>query len=145
MDDHTTDLADLLLDLASALRVVATQAEQAAIAMTPRRALAGTPDGRNPLEIDRSALTVRWNGQSCFLGYTTAFRLMERLAQRPNHYVSHAQLLADVWGGPRSSSAIRSAVADLKARLTYEGMAELANAVDGSNPGHYGLIIRRLS
>ena len=143
MHEHTANLTDLLLDLARALRVVAAQAEQVAVAMSPRRDTVGAPDGQSPLQIDRSSLTVQWNGHSCFLGYTNAFRLIERLARRPNHYVSHAQLLADVWGGPRSRSAIWSAIADLKIRLAGAGLAELASAIDGSNPGHYGLIIQR--
>ena len=133
------DLTDVLLDLAGVLRVVAMQAEDTAAK------LGSSPvPGRGAMpSVDRQTLSVHWKGRSCFLGHTTALRLMERLAQRPNQYLSHGQLLTDVWGGSRSPSASRSAVADLRSRLAASGMAELADAIDGRNPGHYGLIIHQ--
>ena len=133
-----------LLQIAAALRDTAARIEQVAKGLAPASPISPTSNGHAGLAIDRDALTVRWNGQSCFLGYTTAFRLIERLAKRPNHYVPHDQLLEDVWGGHRSKSAIRSAVNDLRARLAHAGMADVAQIIDGQNPGHYGLIVRRL-
>lgn len=138
-----TDLTAYLLDIASSLKQAAQRIEQAATSLALMSTARPCGNGLNGLTIDRQSLTVGWNGSSCFLGYTTAFRILERLAQRPNQYVSHAQLLEDVWGGPRSRSAIRSAVNDLRTRLTCAGMKDLAEAIDGSNPGHYGLIVQR--
>ena len=142
MHDTLTTLPELLLDLTVSLRQAADKAERAALALARPMPQVST-NGKHGLEIDRHALTVRWNGNGCFLGYTLAFRLIDRLAQRPNYYFSHAQLLDDVWGGPRSRSAIRSVVSDLRIRLASAGMAELASMIDGSNPGHYGLLMQR--
>ena len=142
MHDTLTTLPDLLLDLTVSLRQAADKAERAALALA-RPVPQVTRNGRHGLDVDRHALSVRWNGDDCFLGYTLAFRLIDRLAQRPNHYFSHAQLLDDVWGGPRSPSAIRSVVSDLRSRLSSAGMADLAGMIDGSNAGHYGLFMQR--
>lgn len=106
------------------------------------------PSGRAPEEppvevicrVDRRTLTVYWQEHSCFLGYTLLFRLIERLAQRSNQYLTADRLMEDLWGGPRAPSTIRSAVSDLRQKLAAAGMSELAGMIDGSNPGHYGLI-----
>lgn len=90
--------------------------------------------------VDRPTLTVYWQGRSCFLGYTLPFRLLERLTQRSNQYITADRLMDDLWGGPRAPSTIRSAVSDLRKKLVAAGMADLASMIDGSNPGHYGLI-----
>ncbi len=142
MHDTLTTLPELLWDLTVSLRQAADQAERAALALA-RPMPQISSNGKHGLEIDHHTLTVRWNGGGCFLGYTLAFRFIDRLAQRPNHYFSHAQLLDDVWGGPRSPSAIRSVVSDLRYRLTGAGMEDLALMIDGSNPGHYGLLMQR--
>lgn len=141
MEYNSSALADLLLTLAATLREAADQATVAAQIAALAGADSGAPNGRALPLIDRDALTVAWNGRSCYLGYTTAFRLLERLVRRPNRYVSHAQLLDDVWGGYRSKSAIRSAVCDLRERLSAAGMHDLAGLIDGSNPGHYALML----
>lgn len=90
--------------------------------------------------VDRRTLTVYWQEHSCFLGYTLLFRLLERLAQRSNQYITADRLMEDLWGGPRAPSTIRSAVSDLRKKLAVAGMSELAGMIDGSNPGHYGLM-----
>jgi len=100
--------------------------------------------GDTPAEVicrvDRRTLTVYWQDRACFLGYTLLFRLIERLAQRSNQYVTADRLMEDLWGGPRAPSTIRSAVCDLRKKLAAAGMSELAGMINGSNPGHYGLI-----
>lgn len=92
--------------------------------------------------IDNATFTVQWNGKVCHLGYTVPYRLFVRLSEQPNEFVSHQQLLDDVWGGPRSGSAVRSAVAELRSRLSRAGMEDLAAAIDGTNTGFYGLRLR---
>ena len=47
--------------------------------------------------LDESTLSVIWKGKSLHLGNTLAFRLLERLARCPNQYVTHLDLLRDVW------------------------------------------------
>lgn len=104
-----------------------------------------SPDDPTDLicRVDRRTLTVYWKDRSCFLGYTLPFRLMERLAQRPNQYTKAERLMLDLWGGPKAPSTIRSAISDLRIKLTAAGMGELAAMIDGRNPGHYGLISGR--
>ncbi len=95
--------------------------------------------------IDETRFVVRWAGLECHLGQTVPFRLFQRLADSVNSYVSHERLLDDVWGGPRTASAIRTAVGELRRRLTESGLDALARAVDGENPGHYGLRLDRIN
>lgn len=82
-----------------------------------------------------------WIGRRCFLGRTLTFKLFERLARRPNQYVTYDRLLQDVWNGLRSNEAIRSVVKELRRKLIDAGMSDLAEAIDGSNRECYGLIL----
>jgi DNA-binding response OmpR family regulator len=91
------------------------------------------------LEIDRSTLSVNYRGRPCFLGNTLMFRLIEQLAKRPNKYLPYEDLLADVWQCDRSDGAIRSVVKRLPGSLRGHGMEHIAQAIDGSVPGHYAL------
>jgi hypothetical protein len=93
---------------------------------------------RRPL-IDHSTLSLSWAGKTCHLGWTKSFRLAERLLRRPNHYVSEADLLCDVWGGDvRSPHTIRSAIRRLRRLLSNAGMQGLAAAIHGEG-GFYRL------
>lgn len=92
--------------------------------------------------IDPETLTITFHGRSCFLGKTLPFRLFHRLACRPNAYVSYEDLLTDVWDGERTDEAIRSVVKTLRGKLRQAGMKQLADAIDGSVPGHYALKLR---
>lgn len=133
--NHTlVSVAAVLRDLADRLQDAAIEHEQAWYT-TARN---GT---MNPLAIDRSKFSVVWNGRECVLGATISFRLLERLARRPNQYTSHSQLLDDVWGGTRSISTIRSAVGELRGALQRAGLSDLAAMIDGQHRGHYGLML----
>ncbi|MCG8449538.1 MAG: helix-turn-helix domain-containing protein, partial [Pirellulales bacterium] len=88
---------------------------------------------------DRDTLSIIWKGKSCFFGYTLLFLFFERLARSPNSYVSHIDLLEDVWGGDRGASTIRGVAKRLRDRLHEEGMGQVADAIDGSVTGYYGL------
>lgn len=94
----------------------------------------------SPCRLDRRTFTVRRLDRECFLGFTLPFRLMEKLAQRPDQYLSVDRLMQELWGGPRAPSTIRSVVCELRAKLNASGMEDLAAMIDGSNPGHYGLM-----
>lgn len=124
------DLRDLAGRTESLLRLIVDVTDRP----RPRR-------GVRPVSglIDSATFSVRWNGRVCHLGYTVPYRLFVCLSRQPNEFVSHQQLLDDVWGGPRSGSAVRSAVAELRSRLSGAGMKDLAAAIDGSNAGFYGL------
>jgi len=91
------------------------------------------------LVIDRSMLSVTFRGKSCFLGGSLPFKLLCRLAQKPNAYVTYEELLDDVWTYRVSDGAVRTVVKNLRSMLRKAGMDELANAIDGSVYGHYAL------
>lgn len=142
MDDpHIIDLHDKLCDLVTTLRDVVSRAEEITKSLTAIDEGIHSHPARNGPVVDRERLTVSWNGRRCYMGYTIPFRLLERLARRPNHYVTHERLLHYIWGGPRSKSAVRSAVTNLRSQLNSAGMGDLAEAIDGSNSGRYGLIL----
>jgi DNA-binding response OmpR family regulator len=90
--------------------------------------------------INSASMTVTWQGRTCRLGSTILFRLMERLARRPNQYVPYDRLMRDVWEGSRSDDAIRAAAMRLKRRLRGARMPGLAKAIQGVGR-HYGLIL----
>ncbi|WP_437225965.1 winged helix-turn-helix domain-containing protein [Planctomicrobium sp. SH661] len=92
---------------------------------------------------DMEMLTVTYQEKSCFLGNTLPFRFFVRLARRPNIYVTHEDLLTDVWDGVRTDEAIRSVVKTLRSKLREADMASLADAIDGAVPGHYALKLEK--
>lgn len=98
-----------------------------------------TPVPMGRLVIDHSMLSVTFGDKCCFLGSTLAFKLLCRLAQKPNSYVTYEDLLDDVWTYRVSDGAVRTVVKNLRSMLRKAGMDELANAIDGSVYGHYAL------
>ncbi len=141
--DHplAIDLYDMLCDLATSLQTTADKVDQIKTALAGADLMAQSPHSHNGLVIDAEQLTVSWNGSTCYMGYTIPFRLLQRLARRPNQYVTHECLLHDIWGAPRSKSALRSAVYNLRSQLNSAGMGDLAKAIDGRSTGRYGLVL----
>jgi DNA-binding response OmpR family regulator len=93
--------------------------------------------------VDNGSMTVTWAGRTCHLRSVRLFGLIERLARRPNHYVSFDRLLNDVWAGEiRSDDTIRSSVRHLKRQLVNAGMAELAHSIRALNR-RYVLLLNR--
>jgi DNA-binding response OmpR family regulator len=107
-----------------------------------RTATAARPTAERLFRVDPDQLQIIFDGKACELG-DTPFRLLMRLAKRPNAYVTYEDLLADVWDGDRSDSAIRSAIKRLRRTLRTQGLEELANAIDGSKPGRYRLYFKQ--
>lgn len=103
------------------------------------------PPGAAPIwpVVDEELLVIRYQNRTCFLGNTLPFRFFAHLARRPNTYVTYEELLEDVWDGVRSDSAIRTVVKRLRVLLRRAGLEELAEAIDGSEPGRYALRLRR--
>jgi DNA-binding response OmpR family regulator len=95
--------------------------------------------GEQQFCIDPTLFSVTFRGKACFLGNTLPFRVLVRLAQRPNTYVSYEDLLSEVWNGIRSDAAVRSVVKTLRLKLRAAGMSDLAAAIDGAASGHYSL------
>ena len=94
------------------------------------------PGKHRPL-LDESTLSVIWNDKKLHLGHTLSYRLLARLAQRPNQYVTHLNLIRDVWDNDDLATAtIRSQVRELRRKLRSGGMTDLADAIRGHN-GRY--------
>lgn len=101
MHDSPVDVPELLLNFAEILRTAADKAERIAVALADDKSRVVDDSCQSSLTIDCETLTVRWNGCSCYLGFTMAVRLLERLARRPNYYVNvHDSANNDsVWAG----------------------------------------------
>ena len=89
---------------------------------------------------DRITFTVRWKGHRCVLRNTKPFLLLERLLEAPNQYITVSALLDSVWPNQiLEDSTVRTTVRNLKQKLRESGLAALADAIDGSNWGHYAV------
>jgi hypothetical protein len=120
--------------------------EAASMMATSDWRAAGSPPGQSSKPIplaDPNTLAIHWNGRTCFLGKTLAFKFFARLARRPNHFVSHSVLLDEVWECQVTKEAMRSVVKTLRQKLRIAGMEDLASAIDGSRRECYGLILDR--
>lgn len=93
--------------------------------------------------VDRDMFSVRFEGKCCVLGNTLSFKLLARLLQRPNVYLSHDHLLEDVWDCVRTPEAIRSVVKTLRSKLRESQLESLADCIDGSRKGHYAIVLRQ--
>jgi DNA-binding response OmpR family regulator len=92
-----------------------------------------------------STFSIVWSGRTCHLGPTKLYRLFACLVRRPDRYISHDQLLRDVWlGDSRSAQTVRSAMRNLKAKLVRAGMGDLARAIR-SRGRHCGLMLDRIA
>lgn len=89
---------------------------------------------------DEATFCISWQGRNCFLGNTLLFRMFHRLARSTNRYVTHLDLLDDVWHEDRETSTIRNVVKRLRDQLIAADMKELASAINGVS-GHYGLFL----
>lgn len=89
---------------------------------------------RAPLRplLDEATLSVIWRDQALCLGYTKEFRLLAHLARRANQYVTHVDLLEDIWDDDfADTSLLRAGIQRLKTKLRRGGMTDLADAVIG--------------
>jgi hypothetical protein len=102
--------------------------------------LEGPPRRQNDF-VDMANHSVRWEGKTCFLGNSLPFRFFERISRSPNQYISYRVLLNDVWGGEREHSSIHGVAKRLRDRLNLSGMNNLSEKINGTNPGHYCLLL----
>jgi DNA-binding response OmpR family regulator len=150
--DTARKLNALASQLAEALMTAATCAQEIRAAVrteVDEADLGQRPDGLvprppNPVDhphpvVDRARFTVTLGGRTCRLGNTIPFRFLARLADSPGRYVSHEQLIEDVWDGHGSDDALRSVVKHLRRRLREAGLDDLAGAIDGLTPGYFVL------
>ena len=99
----------------------------------------------NPMQrplLDESTLSAIWKGKPLHLGHTRGFWLLARLAGRPNQYVTHLDLLREVWDDEfKDTTVLRSVVWRLRVKLQEGGMGDLASAIIG----HHGRYMLDLS
>jgi DNA-binding response OmpR family regulator len=92
--------------------------------------------------LDESTLSVFWNGGVLALGHTQAFWLLARLTRSTNQYVTHVDLIQEVWDDDFTKAAtLRAGVRRLRRKLRDGGMGDLANAI----VGHHGRYILNLN
>ena len=103
--------------------------------------VAARPTSKHLPVADETTFCITWQSRSCFLGNTLLFWLFHRLLLSANRYVAHVDLLDDVWKGARETSTIRGVAKRLRDKLVESEMQELADAIDGTVAGYYGLIL----
>lgn len=153
MDANTTRRLNVLagrLTEALMTAVICAQEIQAAVRTEIDEADLGRSSGGlvprlpDPVErplLDESTLSVIWKRKTLHLGNTLAFRFLERLARCPNQYVTHLDLLRDVWEDEFTATAtIRSHVRQLRRKLRGAGWTDLADAIRGHH-GRYVLVL----
>ena len=115
MDQNTAQrLLMAARSLRASLLVVVTEVDvlcdliERAPGVERERLVVAVDSNAGMLRVERRTYTVHWKARRCTLGCTMAFRLIERLALRPNQYLATDDLLETLWRGPRSYSTIRS-------------------------------------
>jgi DNA-binding response OmpR family regulator len=92
-----------------------------------------TSPGR-PL-MDEPTLSVVWNGKMLHLGHTQGFWLLARLTRSANQYVTHLDLIQEIWDDDfTDTTVLRAGVRRLRTKLRRGGMGDLADAI----VGHHG-------
>ncbi|MBM4018456.1 MAG: winged helix-turn-helix transcriptional regulator [Planctomycetes bacterium] len=92
--------------------------------------------------LDEATLSVIWRGRTLHLGHTQGFWLLARLARRPNQYITHVDLLGEIWDDEfTDTSVLRAGVQRLRVKLRRGGMGDLADAI----AGHRGRYMLNLS
>ena len=92
--------------------------------------------------LDEATLSVVWRGRTLYLGHTQGFWLLARLARCPNRYVTHLELLREIWDDEfADTTVLRAGVQRLRVKLRQGGMSRLADAITG----HHGRYMLNLS
>jgi hypothetical protein len=62
--------------------------------------------------LDEAILSVIWKGRTLHLGHTQGFWLLTRLARRANQYITHLDLLREIWDDEFADTCILRARPD---------------------------------
>ena len=74
--------------------------------------------------LDEATLSVTWKGRTLHLGHTQGFWLLTRLARRANQYITHLDLLREIWDDEFADTGLlRAGVQRLRNKLRRGGMA----------------------
>lgn len=93
--------------------------------------------------LDESTLSVVWKGRMLHLGHTQGYWLLARLARSVNRYVTHLDLIQEIWEDEfTDTTTLRAGVRRLRMKLRGGGMGDLANAIVGHH-GRYMLSLTR--
>jgi DNA-binding response OmpR family regulator len=93
--------------------------------------------------LDEATLSVIWRGRTLHLGHTKGFWLLSRLVRRVNQYVTHLDLLQEIWDDEfADTERLRTGMKRLRIKLRQGGMADLAEALTGHH-GRYMLDLAR--
>lgn len=85
--------------------------------------------------LDEATLSVVWNGRVLHLGHTQGFWLLARLSRSANQYVTHLDLIQEIWDDDfTDTTVLRAGVRRLRIKLRRGGMGDLADAI----VGHHG-------
>ena len=94
--------------------------------------------------LDEATLSVIWRGKTLHLGHSKGFWLLASLARRVNQYVTHLDLLREIWDDEfADAQLLRAGMKRLRNRLRQGGMADLAEALIGHH-GCYMLDLARV-
>ena len=94
--------------------------------------------------LDETTLSVIWRGKTLHLGHSKGFWLLARLARRANQYVTHLDLLREIWDDEfADAQLLRAGMKRLRNRLRQGGMVDLAEALIGHH-GRYMLDMARI-
>ena len=137
--NQAVQLTEEIIDTSRNLGLTVLPSRVPIVSGRPRADAVGI-SGQFPVA-DRSTFSVRWRDNTCYLGNSLPFRLMERLAYCPNQLIHHDRLLDEVWECRRSRESMRSVVKVLRQKLCQAGMEDLADAIDGTTSRHYGLML----
>jgi DNA-binding response OmpR family regulator len=101
----------------------------------------GVNTQQRPL-LDEATLSVIWRGRTLHLGHTQGFWLLGRLARCPNRYITHLDLMQEIWDDEfADTTLLRAGVRRLRVKLCQGGMSDLADAI----AGHRGRYMLNLS
>ena len=112
--------------------------------------LGGSENGHQRLDkishsrplLDEATLSVVWNGKMLHLGHTQGFWLLARLTRSVNQYVTHLDLIQEIWDDDfTDTTVLRAGVRRLRIKLRRGGMGDLAEAIVGHH-GRYMLNLR---
>jgi DNA-binding response OmpR family regulator len=92
--------------------------------------------------MDEPTLSVVWNGRMLHLGHTQGFWLLSRLTRSANQYVTHLDLIQEIWDDDfTDTTVLRAGVRRLRNKLRRGGMGDLADAI----VGHHGRYMLNLA
>ncbi|MCP4591817.1 MAG: hypothetical protein GY842_13860 [bacterium] len=128
--ERVARLADQLGEACATMEQL--QAELAGLRGSPHRREVKAP------KVDPVRFAVVYGGEVCELGNGLPWQVFCALARRPDQYVSR-ETLASAWDGCASDRAITATVHRLRGALRGAGMTDLAEAIDGAEPGYYRL------